>query len=215
MSDKSNKYGYVGVDIPEQSFGANKGVFDPAEINELVADNKWTQFGQWELNETITISGTPSTVAFSNLGNFNVHLLTLTNYEATTDGEGAFLRTSSNGGTTMKTSGYQYAYIIGDANGNFTEDNSTSFSRFAKIGKSGAGANEKSNSYTYLYNLIDSSKYSFTTTMITSFTDSVEYEMRFGSSVSPVAEAVNYLQVDGAGTMESGVLSLYGIKEYS
>ena len=56
MSDKSNKYGYVGVDIPEQSFGNNKGIFNPAEINELVADNKWTTFGQLELIETQTVS---------------------------------------------------------------------------------------------------------------------------------------------------------------
>ena len=210
----SNEFGYI-PESPEQSPFNNKGIFSPTDIYNLDLDNKWTQFGQLELIETITISGTPSSVAFSNLGNFNVHLLTLTNYEATIDGEGAFMRTSSDGGTTIKTSGYQYAYVIGDANGNFTEDRSTSFSRFGKIGKSGSGSNEKSNSYTYLYGLLDSTKYSSATTMITSFTNSVEYEMRFGSSVSPVAESVNYLQIDGAGTMDSGILSLYGIKEYS
>jgi hypothetical protein len=38
-----SEYGY----IPEvaQSFGDNTGVFDPADINNLVADNKWTQYG--------------------------------------------------------------------------------------------------------------------------------------------------------------------------
>ena len=46
----SNEYGY----IPEvaQSFGDNTGVFDPADINNLVKDNKWTQYGQLELIET-------------------------------------------------------------------------------------------------------------------------------------------------------------------
>ena len=53
---KSNKYGYSGVDIPTQAFQANVGKFDPAEINELVADNKWTQYGQLELIETQTAS---------------------------------------------------------------------------------------------------------------------------------------------------------------
>ena len=55
MSDKSNKYGYVGVDIPAQSFGSNKGVFNPAEINDLVADNKWTSFGQLEFRHRTTV----------------------------------------------------------------------------------------------------------------------------------------------------------------
>ena len=48
---KSNKYGYTGVDIPTQAF-ANVGKFDPSEINELVANEQWTQYGQLELIET-------------------------------------------------------------------------------------------------------------------------------------------------------------------
>ena len=50
---KSNKYGYSGVDIPTQAFQANVGKFDPAEINELVQEDKWTQYGQLELIQTI------------------------------------------------------------------------------------------------------------------------------------------------------------------
>ena len=64
---KSNKYGYSGVDIPTQAFQANVGKFDPAEINELVADNKWTQYGQLELIETQTVSGTPTSVSFTSI----------------------------------------------------------------------------------------------------------------------------------------------------
>ena len=81
MSDKSNKYGYVGADIPAQSFGSNKGVFNPAEINELVADNKWTSFGQLELIETQTVSGVAS-VEFTNLKTniYNVHFITVNNF---------------------------------------------------------------------------------------------------------------------------------------
>ena len=55
---KSNKYGYSGVDIPTQAFQANVGKFDPAEINELVQQDKWTQYGQLELIETKTASMT-------------------------------------------------------------------------------------------------------------------------------------------------------------
>ena len=51
---KSNKYGYSGVNIPTQEFNDNKGKFDPNEINELVADNKWTQYGQLEHIKTQT-----------------------------------------------------------------------------------------------------------------------------------------------------------------
>ena len=169
--------------------------------------------GKLELIETQVASGNPATINFADLGNYNVHLLTVNNFQSNTDGEGCYLRTSSNGGTTIKTSGYQIAYQVGDANGNFNESRNTSFSRFAVIGKSGTGTNEKSSAYCYLYNLTDSSKYSFTTSQQTAFTDSAEYEFRFGSSVSPVAEAVNYLQIDAVSTIASGTFSLYGIKD--
>ena len=53
---KSNKYGYSGVDIPTQGFQSNVGKFDPAEINELVQEGKWTNYGQLELIETQTAS---------------------------------------------------------------------------------------------------------------------------------------------------------------
>ena len=86
MSDKSNKYGYVGVDIPAQSFGNNKGVFNPAEINDLVANNQWTTFGQLELIETQTVSGV-SQVDFTNLGTYNVHFMTINDMAIATDNQ--------------------------------------------------------------------------------------------------------------------------------
>ena len=84
---KSNKYGYVGVDIPSQNFGSNKGVFDPAEINELVADNKWTQYGQLEHIETQTISSALANFTTLNENIYNVHLFTLTDMVVTTQTE--------------------------------------------------------------------------------------------------------------------------------
>ena len=60
----SNEFGY----IPEvaQSFGNNTGVFDPADINNLVKDDKWTQYGQLELIETKTASS-DSEIIFSDI----------------------------------------------------------------------------------------------------------------------------------------------------
>ena len=47
---KSNKYGYSGVDIPTQGFQSNVGKFDPAEINELVQEGKWTTLWTIRIN---------------------------------------------------------------------------------------------------------------------------------------------------------------------
>ena len=74
---KSNKYGYSGVDIPTQAFQANVGKFDPAEINELVAEDKWTQYGQLELINTYTADGSSSALYLTNIQEdvYSVHLL--------------------------------------------------------------------------------------------------------------------------------------------
>ena len=48
MADDLN-YGYKGADVP-QSFGNNKGVFDPADINNLVKDDKWTTLWTIRIN---------------------------------------------------------------------------------------------------------------------------------------------------------------------
>jgi hypothetical protein len=50
----SNKYGYVGKDVPTQSFGSNKGVLNTDDLYELSNAGKLTQYGQLELIETQT-----------------------------------------------------------------------------------------------------------------------------------------------------------------
>ena len=74
------KYGYKGAE-PTQSFGNNTGVFDPNDINNLIADNKWTTFGQLELIETQTVTSATAYVDFTNLGSYNVHFMTVNNFK--------------------------------------------------------------------------------------------------------------------------------------
>ena len=74
---KSNKFGYSGVNIPTQGFRDNKGKFDPAEINELVADNKWTQYGQLEHIKTLSGSSATS-LTFTDIKSdiYDIHFAT-------------------------------------------------------------------------------------------------------------------------------------------
>ena len=115
MSDKSNKYGYVGVDIPDQSFGSNKGVFNPAEINELVADNKWTQYGQLELIETQTYSTDVASIDFTSIqeSTYNVHFLTLDNFQTASDNVQEFQIQLYESGVLETASVYQSAFSGG------------------------------------------------------------------------------------------------------
>ena len=219
MSDKSNKYGYVGVDIPDQSFGANKGVFNPSEINELVADNKWTQYGQLELIETLTASGTATTLDFTNIKQdiYNVHFLTISDVFFSGTNVLTRLRLSNNGGTSFISSGYQYAYQSGNNAGTFNENKSNSDSFINLIQNTGNEATEVTNAYVYFYNLGDSSKYSFLTYHYSGMSSAgTYYQMSYGNGILPTTEQHNAFQIiDGLGTRNiNGKFSLYGIREY-
>ena len=212
----SNEYGYIPE--VEQSFGNNTGVFDPADINNLVADNKWTQYGQLELIETQNIAGVSSTT-FSNLGDYNVHFITYNDMLIGTDNQTLAIQVSYDGGTSFRTStnDYQYALQWGRADGTFFESRDTT-SAYIPIGLSiGNNTNERGNGYAYLYNMLDSAKYSFSTYHCSHTGDTTTNVMNFGSSVCDIAEVHNAFKVYnlGATSQLTGTISLYGIKEYS
>jgi len=212
MSDKSNKYGYVGVDIPAQSFGANKGVFNPAEINDLVANNQWTTFGQLELIETQTYSGAVANIDFLNLqeSTYNVHLLTVNNLGVTASG-GQGLVQFFESGVIETANVYQRAWQYGNATGTFGESKSTAddtvFSFYVSTG------DVTSNFYLYIYNAGDNSKYTFATGQMAKY-DVATPQMQFGSGVLPQTSIVNGIRIkDSSGAnWTSFDISLYGIR---
>ena len=213
MSDKSNKYGYVGVDIPAQSFGSNKGVFNPAEINELVSDNKWTTFGQLELIETQTVSGVAS-VDFTSIdeSTYNVHFLTINNL--TTVNDEVWMRAKFYESGVLETASvYQYAHQYGFATGTFGEGKGTSSGSIQFGANVGNATNESGASYLYFYNLGDNSKYSFATYQDVSVNQSHYFLMNFGSGVMTQASTVDGIQFSlTSGNIDTGTFSLYGIR---
>ena len=205
MSDKSNKYGYVGVDIPAQSFGNNKGVFNPAEINDLVANNQWTTFGQLELIETQTVSAS-STADFTSIqeSTYNVHFITIT---LTDTSQNHYIGFRFYESSVLETASvYQEASLT-----NGSEVKSTARDRI--ICSQSNLANKATNLYAYFYSLGDSTKYSFTTYHGTGekYPDGA-FNYYFGSGVLPQTSAVNGIQVlPNQGNM-TGTISLYGIR---
>ena len=207
----SNEFGYI-PESPEQSFGNNKGIFTPTDIYDLTRADKYTNYGQLELIETQT--STNGTVAFNflNLGNYNVHFLTFTNFKATSAETNAALRFSNNGGTSYISTGYQYAHWFG-RNTNPLEQKSTNSAFLGYAGN--INASTVSGGYWYVYNLLDSSKYSFASFQSEATSNTTQYS--FGSGHLPTAETHNGLQVTvNTNSLVAGaVVSLYGIKEYS
>jgi hypothetical protein len=192
---------------------SNSGVFDVNDIRYLMDYQQWTGVGTLELIETQTVTSSTAQVDFTNLSSYNVHFLTLNDFKAVNDGTYACMQFSNDGGSSFLTSGYQYAQQNGTSAGTFAENRSTSASVIFLSSSTGTPSNEVGNSYSYLYNLLDSSKYSFSTTHTTTFNSSATYEMWFGSGVKPTAETHNAIRVKClSGNISKATISLYGIR---
>ena len=209
----SNKYGYVADTGPEQSFQNNPGVFDPADINNLIADNKWTNYGQLELIETQTVSNVAN-VEFTSLGNYNVHFLTINNL--TTISNNVWMQVRFYEGGVLETASvYQWANQVGVGTGTFYDSRTTgnAYLQFMTGANIGNSTNESGNAYCYFYNLTDSSKYSFMTHQCISMYDTNGMNMNFGSGVMPQASAVDGIQlILNGGNIDTADISLYGIR---
>jgi len=159
--------------------------------------------GKLELIETQTISSTTASMDFTSLGSYNVHFITYNDFQGSSNASLTLLF-SNDGGSSFITSGYQIAFQLGQFTGAFSESRATSFS---DIRLTSGTANE--NGYCYMYNLLDSSKYSFTTSHSIGRTD-----FKFGSAVKPTAETHNAIRLIPAGVnIETLTASLYGIAE--
>ena len=217
---KSNKYGYVGVDIPEQSFGANKGIFNPAEINELVADNKWTQFGQLELIQTQDITTAVTSVDFTDIkeNEYKTHLLFVSDGTVTTNASHLVVQLSEDGGTTFQsgTNSYQYSFFGVTSTGGTTTNFDTSETFMSYWTSSlGSVAGEVGNAYMYLYNLGDNTRWSFADFLSSDFSQASKIQTNWGGATMPRETVVNAIRIKCHNTTTfKGKFSLYGHKVY-
>jgi len=211
-----SEFGYI-PESPEQSFGNNKGIFNPKDIYDLTRADKYTNYGQLELIETQTISSGVAIVHFSDIKEdiYNVHFLTYNNITFAPSGTSYIGYQLTEGGTLETGNVYQYAYQFNSVTGGAGEVRSTGDNNM-NIGV-GTSHSMVFGGYSYLYNLGDSSKYSFGTGMTNVAETSGTSFTSFYSSLLPQASQVTQIRFmnDLAENFTAGSISLYGIKEYS
>ena len=206
-----SEYGYI-PEAPEQSFGNNKGIFTPKDIYDLTRADKYTNYGQLELIETQNITGVTSTT-FSNLGDYNVHFLTVNDFQPIQNGTDLRIRFISNG-TEYTGTTYQRALQYGTNGGTFAEEKSTTGTYLRATFNTGNATNEKTSSYTYFYNLLDTTKYNFTSHQIVNIGagSHPEFYMAFGSGVQINAVSMDTIKLYNAYNNYEADVSLYGIR---
>ena len=207
-------YGYLGQNQPNQTV-SNSGVFSITDVAELQSQGKLG--GSLELIEEQTAS-TTSSVDFTSIkeSKYDVHKVEWNDLTIGTSAANYLqLRFSNNGGTSYISSGYQVAMQYGGNNGSFGGLRSTSTSSITYLSYSATTtSNANQNGYLYLYNLGNSSKYSFLTNQSFSQSTSSNAFFYFGGGVLPTAETHNAFQLllSGGATI-TGTIKLYGVKQ--
>jgi hypothetical protein len=190
----------------------NTGLYTPSEILQLTKDGSWG--GSLELIAEQTYSSAVSFVDFTSIqeSTYNVHFMTFNNANFVSEQVPALQLYESG---TLETAGvYQYVDQQCQSNGNAAETKQTT-STFLGLGNFAVGP---SNGYCYLYNLGDSSKYSFITfhNINTDADASPSGAVAdFGGGVLPQASTVDGIRFKGASgaNLSSFHISLYGVKQ--
>ena len=201
-------YGYLGQNTPNQTVN-NSGVFSITDSADL--ESQGALGGSLELIEEQTVSGV-SQVDFTDLKNYDVHYVSVSNFAVVTTDNTLGLRFSNDNGSTFETSNYQQAIQQGESNGQVFESKTTTGTGLTATAVTGDESYKSGNSYLYLYNLLNSSKYSFDTVQSISMRESANFEYRFGGGVYTVAETINAIRFYSASTFSANI-KLYGVKQ--
>ena len=209
------EYGYIGKDAPEQSFGNNTGIFSTNDVYDLIRADKWTSVGNLELIQTQVLNDAGySTIrlAFESLGDYKVHLLTWSNVR--NNGYFPLGIQVKTGGSYITSNSYKYAMQQFSDNSTFTETRSAG-DYSVKVGIS---AYQGCSGYAYVYNAVDSSKYTFVTSHSTQARGNLlGSNGMFGSGLYGTANEVQGLSFVYEGSSHAmggfGIYSLYGVSE--
>lgn len=199
-------YGYLGQNTPNQTV-SNSGVFDISSAADLTKQGKFG--GSLELIEEQTVSSV-SFIDFTSIqeNKYDVHYMTVNAYT----GSNINIRLRFYESGVLETANvYQQAHQWGASTGTFLEIKDTGDGEIEVANTT----SDPSSAYVYLYNLGNSSKYSFTTSH--SFNDDSDDNrsaFMFGGGVLPQASVVDGIRVMPlSGTITSATVKLYGVKQ--
>jgi len=203
-------FGYLGdtsTKIKQQV--KNNGVISVSEAYEL--EKAGQLGGSLELIAESNPSGV-NIVDFTDIkeNKYDVHYVTI---KIALNGAGSVNMQFFESGVIETGGVYEYAYQNGQATGTFSETKGTAGNRLfaTRIGST----DEPRTAYNYLYNLGDSSKYSFQTMHgVSRNTGTTACDMRFGGGVLPQASTVDGIRfTETSGQLLTGNIKLYGVKQ--
>ncbi len=192
---------------------ANSGIYGVNDIRYLMDNQQWKNVGDLQLIQTQTFSS--STAVFSALeeDTYNLHLFTFTDVHFSGQSEFDYQLSSDDGSSYL--TGYQFANQRGNGGGSFAERKSTGQDGARLLGDIDEGAHSLANGYMYLYNVGDSTKYTWSTSHMVFMDNADLLNFEFGGQVRVTKEkhnAIKFGQGVGATALTSATISLYGLR---
>ena len=190
----------------------NTGLYTPSEILQLTKDGSWG--GSLELIEEQTFSSSVAQVDFTSIqeSKYDVHFVNAKVKFGSGNSDLLGMRFFESG-VLETASVYQVATQNGQSNGTFSEARQTAFN-YIFLGET---TDAFQNVYCYLYNLGNSSKFSFATFQGIHLDSPQDAFFRFGGSVLPQASVVDGIRFfGGASGNNIGAdfnIKLYGVKQ--
>jgi len=204
-------YGYLGQ-TPNQQV-KNSGVFSVGDVKALTDVGQLG--GSLELIKKQTASSS-SELIFDDIKEdiYDVHFLSVENYQPSGNGIELMMRFYENG-VKESSSVYLMAYQYGaTSNLGFNTSVSAGFSRLRACFSAGNGTGVSGNAYNYLYNLGNSSKFSYQTMQTTLMNQTPACLMAFGGGMLPQASVVDGISLAPLSGTFSADVKLYGVKQW-
>jgi len=217
----SNEFGYVGTAKPTQAVLNNSGVFSVNEHKELIEDKKILSFGQLQHIQTQATATDVSAIDFTAIqeNKYNVHLLLAQGVSSTGSAQSTSIRFSHDNGSSFNSSARYDRALNGQrlSSGLYEEKNSGDTEFQYAFGNDGDSAVYDALGLIWLYNLGDSSKYSFGNEHSIGYNTSNNNTYCFmGNIAYKDASVVNGIRIyqNGGSNFRSatGSLSLFGVE---
>jgi len=204
-------YGYLGQNQPNQTV-SNSGVFSITDVAELQSQGKLG--GSLELIEEQTVSSAVASIDFINLENnpYDVYFLQVNNIKTSASSQ-ARLRFSNDNGSSFISTGYNFSNFRLTTAGSSSDTKNTNHTQINTNLVSDTTSNVSANGYFYLYDLLDSTKYSFANYHIMA-DYSAGARTSYGGGNLATAEVHNAVTIQASsGNLTSATMKLFGVKK--
>lgn len=209
-------YGYIGdtsTSIKQQV--KNAGVLSVSDVLDL--EGKGQLGGSLELIAQESYSSAVGNVDFTSIQEnlYDVHLLQLSDIGFSTGNFNQPAIRFYESGVLETASVYEFARQDNFYNGTAQESRNTAESSIRTMVDLSTGTTRVRNIYIYLYNLGNSSKYSFATFHGSAIFSNTQFRTSFGGGVLPQASSVDGIRIfpSAGGNYSSYDIKLYGVKQ--